>query len=337
MGNSVDNKNQAAGSACENKPNFEYIIGKSPKLRKVLDLAREVICTDTAILILGESGTGKELLAQAIHYNSHRAKGPFIALHCVAFPENLLESELFGYEKGAFTGAETTKPGRFELAQGGTLFLDEIGDMSLNIQAKLLRVLQQKEFMRLGGTVSLKTDVRIISATNKDLFRLIAEGKFREDLLYRINVFPLTLPPLRERKEDIPLLVLHFIWEFSIKVGKQIKGISQNALACLSAYHWVGNIRELQNVIERAVILSKNSLVTVDDLPGYITKRGKAKKSSSSGFVIPPEGICLEKLERDIILQALERCDYNKTQAARLIGLSRSKFRYRLRKHNLPV
>ncbi len=319
------------------KCTFGHIIGKSPNLYKALDLARGAVCTDTNILILGESGTGKELLALDIHLNSHRKAGPFVAVNCIAFPDNLLESELFGYEKGAFTGAETTKPGRFELAAGGTLFLDEIGDMSLHTQARFLRVLQEKEYMHLGGTVNLKTNVRIISATNKDLYRLIDQGKFREDLLYRINTFPVTLPPLRKRKTDIPLLVIHFIMQFNAKVGKDIKGISQNAQDCLMSYHWTGNIRELQNVIERAVILSQDSVITVDDLPGYITKSQKTNKASAAGFVIPPEGISLEKLERDIITQALKKCDYNKSQAAKLIGLSRSKFRYRLKKHHFKV
>jgi transcriptional regulator with PAS, ATPase and Fis domain len=331
------NKCRLGDPACIAKCAFDCIIGKSPKLRKAIDLARKAAGTETNILLLGESGTGKELLAQAIHYSSHRSNRLFVAINCVAFPENLLESELFGYEKGAFTGAETTKPGRFELACGGTLFLDEIGDMSLQIQAKFLRVLQEKEFMRLGGTVSIKTDVRIISATNQKLSRLIAQGKFRGDLLYRVNTFPITLPPLRERKEDIPLLVLYLIWEFNIKVGKDIKGISQNALDCLARYHWVGNIRELQNVIERAVILSAKSFITVDSLPGYITKPLKAQKAATSGFVIPPEGILLDELERDILVQALKRCDYNKTKAAQLVGLSRSKFRYRLKKHHITV
>jgi transcriptional regulator with PAS, ATPase and Fis domain len=300
-------KNCSKGRICNARENFECIIGKSSKLLEALELASEAICTDITLLLLGESGTGKELLARDIHCNSHRAEGRFVAINCAAFPENLLESELFGYEKGAFTGAETTKPGRFELAKGGTLFLDEIGDMSLHVQAKFLRVLQQKEFMRLGGTVSLKTDVRIISATNKDLSRMVAQGRFREDLLYRINAYPITLPPLRERKEDIPMLVLHFIQKCNAEVGKHIKGISQNAMKCLVGYNWLGNVRELQNVIERAVILSKHKLININDLPPYITQRQKAKKLSYSGFVIPPEGIMLEKLERHILIQALER------------------------------
>ncbi len=315
--------------------NFNRIIGKSNKLHKALDLICEAVNTDTTLLLLGESGTGKELLARAIHQNSHRAHGKFEAINCNAFPENLLESELFGYEKGAFTGAETTKPGLFELAKGGTLFLDEIGDMNLQVQTKFLRVLQEKEFRRLGSTVNIKTDVRIISATNKDLSQLIEQGKFRADLLYRINTFPITLPPLRERKEDIPVLVNHFIQEFNIKVGRKIKGISQNALYYLHGYSWEGNIRELQNVIERAVIISKNGLITVNDIPGYITRRSMPKLTPSTVYVIPPEGMSLEKLERDIIIQALETSYYNKTKAAQLIGLSRSKFRYRIKKLHL--
>lgn len=329
------NKSYVEDRVCNVNCTFEYIIGKSPKLMKALELTSEAVRTDTNILLLGESGTGKELLAKAIHYNSHRAGGQFIAINCVAFPEHLLESELFGYERGAFTGAMITKPGRFELADGGTLFLDEIGDMSPQVQAKFLRVLQEKEFMRLGGTSSFKADVRLISATNKDLSVLIAQGKFREDLLYRINAFPITLPPLREREEDITLLVDYFIQMFGMRMAKQIKRISSHALECLLGYYWVGNIRELQNVIERAVILSKNGIIAVGDLPGYITIRNNAKGVPPPGFVIPPDGISLDTLERDIIIQALERCAYNKSKAAQLIGLSRSKFRYRLKKHHI--
>jgi len=320
---------------CKNRFTFRGIVGRAPKLCEALSLAYEAARTDITVLLLGESGTGKELLARAIHANSGYQNGPFVAINCMAFPETLLESELFGYERGAFTGAEKTKLGRFELASGGTLFLDEIGDMSLQVQVKLLRVLEEKEFMRLGGTTPIKTNVRIITATNKDLTKLVREGRFREDLFYRINVYPITLPPLRERKEDIPLLVDYFISESALRMKKKINGISPEALKMLTEYHWVGNVRELENVIERAVILCRNNLITPAYLPYYVTHGPLLSFSNNSTFCIPPEGLNLEELERDILLQALERSNYNKSKAARLIGLSRSKFRYRLKRYKL--
>ena len=246
---------------------FKNIVGTSKKMQEVFEIIKKVVNYDVTILITGESGTGKELVAQAIHYNSPRRNKPFIKLNCAALPETLLESELFGYDKGAFTGAVTAKPGRFELAEGGTLFLDEIGDTSLNMQAKFLRVIQEKEYERVGGRQTLKADVRILAATNKDLKQEVEEKRFREDLYYRLNVVPIYLPPLRERKEDIPALVYHFIKELNLFFQKDFSSVSPEAMACLSRYHWPGNIRELKNVLEKAVLLGEGKTLLVEHLP----------------------------------------------------------------------
>ncbi len=326
----------------ESQYDFKNIIGNSPQVIEALRLVGEVSKTDSTVLITGESGTGKELIARAIHYNSNRACGPLVVLNCAAIPENLLESELFGYERGAFTNAEKTKKGRFELAGGGTFFMDEISEMSTAVQAKVLRVIEAKEMERLGGTETIKADSRIICATNKNLEELVKLGKFREDLYYRISVFPITLTPLRERKEDIVPLGRHFLKRFSTKMGKSPVSLSKEAEKLLIAHRWEGNIRELQNVIERAVILCKTNLITSDHLPTtivrgaqFISKDKVQPVDRLVSFDIPPHGLSLDDLERQLVTQALEKSKNNKTKAAKLLGLTRGTFRYRLQKYGL--
>ncbi|KXK27881.1 MAG: sigma 54 response regulator [Candidatus Brocadia sinica] len=326
----------------ESQYNFGNIIGNAPQVIEALRLVGEVSKTDSTVLISGESGTGKELIARAIHYNSDRACGPLIALNCAAIPENLLESELFGYEKGAFTSAEKTKKGRFELAAGGTFFMDEISEMSLAVQAKVLRVIEAKELERLGGTETVKVDLRIICATNKNLEDLVKSGKFREDLYYRISVFPIALTPLRERREDIIPLSKHFLKRFSTKMGKAPISLSKEVERLFMMHKWEGNIRELQNVIERAVILCKGNAITSEHLPisivkgmPFIEKDRLDTSEKSVSFDIPPHGLSLDALEKQLVTQALEKSKNNKTKAAKLLGLTRGTFRYRLQKYGL--
>lgn len=326
----------------ESQYDFGNIIGNSPQVIEALRLVGEVSKTDSTVLISGESGTGKELIARAIHYNSNRACGPLIILNCAAIPENLLESELFGYERGAFTNAEKTKKGRFELAASGTFFMDEISEMSTSIQAKVLRVIEAKELERLGGTETIKVDVRIICATNKNLEDLVKLGKFREDLYYRISVFPIALTPLRERREDIIPLSKHFLKRFSAKMGKAPISLSKEVEKLFMMHKWEGNIRELQNVIERAVILCKGNVIIPEHLPVSIVRgslfieKDKLQPSDKAIlFDIPPHGLSLDALEKQLVTQALEKSKNNKTKAAKLLGLTRGTFRYRLQKYGL--
>ncbi len=326
----------------ESQYDFGNIIGNSPQVIEALRLVGEVSKTDSTVLISGESGTGKELIARAIHYNSNRACGPLIVLNCAAIPENLLESELFGYERGAFTSAEKTKKGRFELAASGTFFMDEISEMSLAIQAKVLRVIEAKELERLGGTETIKVDVRIICATNKNLEDLVKSGKFREDLYYRISVFPITLTPLRERRDDIIPLSKHFLKRFSTKMGKTPLSLSKEVEKLFVMHKWEGNIRELQNVIERAVILCKGNVINPEHLPismvkgvPFVEKDKPQTMDKSVLFDIPPHGLSLDALEKQLVTQALEKSKNNKTKAAKLLGLTRGTFRYRLQKYGL--
>jgi transcriptional regulator with PAS, ATPase and Fis domain len=269
-------------------------------------------------MIYGESGTGKELIARAIHRLSPRGTKPFVEVHAGALPETLLESELFGYEKGAFTGAVTGKPGRFELANGGTLFLDEVGDISLGVQVKLLRVLQERRFERLGGTRSIDVDVRVVAATNRDLQQLIADGSFREDLFYRLNVVPITLPPLRQRQGDIPRLVAHFLDKY--KAGD--KTITNEAMEALAAYPWPGNIRELENAIERIVILAATDELGLGDLPSEVRAGVAPGASKTHLFELPVDGLDLEEVEMDLLRQAMDRSGGSATKAAKLVGLT---------------
>jgi DNA-binding NtrC family response regulator len=311
---------------------YPNIVAKSSRMQEVLAAVERVAPTNSTVLIGGESGVGKELIARAIHQHSKRASGPFIKINCTAIPENLLESELFGYEKGAFTGANSTKPGKFELADKGTLFLDEIGDVPTATQAKLLRVLQEREFERLGGTRTIKVDVRMIAATNRDLRAALEQGTFREDLYYRLNVVPIDVPPLREHKEDIPGLVEHFLAKYSADNGKQLHDVSPVAMQTLMSFHWPGNVRELQNIIERAITFAKDDKIESGDihLDSTPTKGG----ASAQGFL--PAGMTLDSWEDEMIREALRRANGNKSQAARLLGLTRNALRYRLSKIGIP-
>jgi DNA-binding NtrC family response regulator len=320
--------------------NFGNIIGNSPKILEVLLLAGDVSRTDSTVFVYGESGTGKELVARAIHFNSLRKGGPLVAINCAALPENLLESELFGYEKGAFTGAEKCKKGRFELANGGTLFLDEISEMNPIVQAKVLRLIEERELERLGGTETVKVDVRIICASNKNLEEYVKKGQFREDLYYRINVFPINIPPLRERPEDVLQLARSFVVQFSEKMGKLSLKMSKNVENLLVSGKWDGNVRELRNCMERAVILCKGDMITEDHLPDSLVKEsnsgsinGRDNTLKLISFNLPPEGISIDELEKHLVLQALKKSKNNKTKAAKLLGLSRGTFRYRLEKY----
>jgi DNA-binding NtrC family response regulator len=309
---------------------YEYknIIAKSDKMQAVLALVERVAPTNSTVLIGGESGVGKDLVARAIHEHSQRAKGPFVKINSTAIPETLLESELFGYEKGAFSGATTSKPGKFEVANNGTLFLDEIGDVPAAIQVKLLRVLQDREFERLGGTRTLKVDVRLVAATNRDLRAALEEGTFREDLYYRLNVVAIDIPPLREHKEDIPALAQFFLEKFARESGKPAHNITPAAMKMLMDFHWPGNVRELQNVIERAITLSTGSTLDVADIHIDTARRAHVE----SGSAVLPEGMSMEQWEEELLREALKRASGNKSQAARALGLSRNALRYRLSK-----
>jgi DNA-binding NtrC family response regulator len=304
---------------------FENIIGRSPAMQEIFATIERVAPTRATVLIAGESGTGKDLIARAIHYHSPRRDRPFVKINCTTIPENLMESELFGYEKGAFTGATTSKPGRFELADTGTVFLDEIGDVPPNIQVKLLRVLQEHEFERLGSNKTRQIDVRVIAATNADLRAALEHGEFREDLYYRLNVVPINVPPLRERKEDIPALAEHFVRKYAAELGSPVKAISEEALAVLRAHHWPGNVRELENVIERSLVLCSGEILEASDI-----KLDAARNARGGDEPLLPPGMTLEEHERELIRKALEKAKGNKSQAARLLGLSRNALRYRL-------
>jgi transcriptional regulator with PAS, ATPase and Fis domain len=297
----------------------------------MLETVKKVGVTAATVMLYGESGTGKELVARAIHRLSPRGTKPFISISAGALPETLLESELFGYEKGAFTGAVTAKPGRFEMANGGTLFLDEIGDVSPAVQVKLLRVLQERTFERLGGTRSIEVDVRVISATNRDLQQLIADGTFREDLYYRLNVVPLTIPPLRKRPADIPLLVAHFLEKFG--AGKRT--MTASAMEALVSYQWPGNVRELENTIERVVILSHGETIDADDLPAEVRAGVSVCDAGSRCFVLPDVGLDLEEVELDLVRQALDRSGGSAPQAAKLLGLTTKTLEARMERYGL--
>ncbi len=312
---------------------IENILGNSRALKQVLNIVRKVARSEAGtVLIQGESGTGKELVAQAIHTESSRADQAFMAINCSAVPETLLESELMGYEKGAFTDAKTQKKGLFELADGGTVFLDEIGDMSPAMQVKLLRILEERTFRRVGGTRDVKVDVRIISATNRDLIKAMEDESFRSDLYYRISIIPIQLPPLRERREDIPVLAEFFINQFNREFGKQVCGISRMAEKILVEYPWPGNIRELKNVIERAVILECEDQLLVENLPQEMVDKTVGGQVGPLNFRLPPEGIDIEDVERELIRQALELAEGNQSKAAKLLNLGIDALRYRMKK-----
>jgi len=317
----------------DRKFSFEGIVGDSPQMRELFDRVRRIAPSRATVLILGESGTGKELIARAIHQNSPRARRPFIPLNCASLPETLLESELFGYEKGAFTGAAGRKPGRFELADGGTLFLDEIGDIPLSMQVALLRVLETREFMRVGGSEPVRVDVRLIAATNKNLEQAVAEGAFREDLYYRLKVVSLRIPPLRERTSDIPLLVKSFLAEFAEDYGRPVPRISSEAMERLTSYRWPGNVRELRNTIETVFLLHEGDEIGLGDLPPHI---GDFPPEKAGQWVLPisPES-CLEDVEKEFIRHIVALCGGNKTKAAKRLGISRRTLQRKLKELNL--
>jgi DNA-binding NtrC family response regulator len=328
----LQEENRDLREALGKRYQFKNIIARSAKMQEALAVVDRVAPTNSTVLLGGESGVGKDLIARAIHQHSRRSSGPFIKINCAAIPENLLESELFGYEKGAFTGAVSAKPGKFELADKGTIFLDEIGDVPPSIQVKLLRVLQEREFERLGGTKTLKVDVRLVAATNRDLRAALEQGSFREDLYYRLNVVPINIPPLREHKEDIPDLVHYFIERFAAEAGKNVSGITPAAMKKLMEFHWPGNVRELENIIERAVALTSRQQIEESDVRLDLSPSTTPKELTSSGAPFPPEGMTLEQFEDEIIQEALRRAHGNKSHAARLLGLSRNALRYRLSK-----
>ncbi len=313
------------------------MVGRSEAMDRVFKLIGKVADSESTILIQGESGTGKELVTRTIHLNSNRKNGPYIPVNCGAIPENLLESELFGHEKGAFTGANATRLGRFELAAGGTIFLDEIGNMSPSMQVKLLRVLQEKKFERLGGMKTIETDVRVIAATNRNLEEAVEEGEFREDLYYRLNVIPISLPPLRDREGDIPLLVSHFLQKFNKVRKRKVQGFSFETLSMIERYHWPGNVRELENFIERMVVLKGEGIITPDDLPERV-RMGK-KNLQFALPDIPEGGLCLEEMmnniEKELILKALEKTDWVKQQAANLLNVNRTTLVEKIKKKGL--
>ena len=311
---------------------IEGIIGKSAKMQKAIEVMKRIAPSTATVLIRGESGTGKELIAKAIHYNSPRRIKPFTAINCAAIPDNLFESELFGYEPGAFTGAVSRKEGLFQITNGGTLFLDEIGDLSLPMQSKLLRTLQDKEIRRLGGKETIKVDVRIITATNKDLEKELARGNFRDDLYYRLKVVNIDLPPLRERTEDIPELANFFINKYNKEFGKRIKNIEPAALKILSEYHWPGNIRQLETVIERAVLMNDRGTITARDIQDELRT---GRPAGQLNYDIPDEGIDFEKLEKELIQKAMTKTGGIATKAAKLLGMSYKTFIYRLEKFKL--
>jgi DNA-binding NtrC family response regulator len=321
-------ENRTLREALGKKYSHPNIVSRSSKMQEVLATVERVAPTNSTVLLGGESGVGKDLIARAIHEKSRRASGPFLKINSTAIPENLLESELFGFEKGAFTGAVASKPGKFELADKGTLFLDEIGDVPPATQVKLLRVLQEREFERLGGTKTIKVDVRLIAATNRDLRAALEQGTFREDLYYRLNVVPIDIAPLRERKEDIPELVNLFITRFATDSGKAVVSIAPAAMQILINYHWPGNVRELQNIIERACALAKGSVLEPADI--HLDVRPTKAVNGAGGFL--PDGMTLEQWEDEMVQEALRRANGNKSQAARLLGLSRNALRYRLSK-----
>jgi len=319
------------------KYRFENIIGDSEKMEKVFEVMEKVADTDSTVLILGESGTGKELVAQAIHYRSYRREKPFVPVNCAAIPGELLESELFGHEKGAFTNAIRMRIGRFELANGGTVFLDEIGDMNPLLQSKLLRVLQERQFERVGGTKTIKTDIRIVAATHQNLKALVQQRKFREDLYYRLNVIPMEIPPLRERKTDIPLLAHYFLDQFNRRKKKKVRGIREDAMARLRQYEWPGNVRELENTIERVIILLDGDLVTPADLPDKFHEIPRVETAQTAD--IPESGISLDdavnEFERNLILQALIKTGWVKNKAAQLLNLNRTTLIEKIKRQNL--
>lgn len=338
--NQLKLENLSLKKMVRDKYRFENMVGSSPEMNRVYALIERVADSDSTILIQGESGTGKEIVAKTIHFNSTRRDKPLIPINCGAIPEGLLESELFGHEKGAFTGATTSRTGRFEMAHGGTLFLDEIGELPLSLQVKLLRVLQERTFERVGGVKSIQIDVRIVAATNQDLEKAIEEKRFREDLYYRLNVIPIDIPPLRKRKDDIPLLVDHFIDKFNRKKNKKVKGITAEAIAMLLKYYWPGNIRELENLVERMMVLMNNEdMITTEDIPEKLIM--SRRKTLPFHFELPEEGIVFSEVvsafENQILDLSLSRANGIKNRAAQLLHMNRTTLVEKLKKRRLAT
>lgn len=337
----LEKENSNLKSALHKKYKFENIVGHSDKIQEVLRLIERVSDSDATVLVTGESGTGKELVARAIHFNSHRSQGPFIPINCGAIPSELLESELFGHVKGAFTGAIANRSGRFELANGGTIFLDEIGDMSPNLQVKLLRVLQERQFEPVGGTKSVDCDVRVLAATNADLEKAVETGRFREDLYYRLNVIPIVIPALRERKSDVPVLFHHFMEIYNSGREQKLAGITPLAMELLAQHPWPGNIRELENLVERLSILKRTGIVDVLDLPEKYQNRKvtDASANGSNTFAIPELGLdfnsAVDAFENSLIMKALEKTGWNRNQAAILLKLNRTTLVEKIKKKGL--
>lgn len=327
-------ENRALREALGKRYEYKNMVAHSDKMQAVLALVERVAATNATVLLGGESGAGKDLIARAIHEHSQRAAGPFVKINSTAIPENLLESELFGFEKGAFSGANASKPGKFELADRGTLFLDEIGDVPPATQVKLLRVLQDREFERLGGTKTLKVDVRLIAATNRDLRAAIEEGAFREDLYYRLNVVAIDIPALREHKDDIPALANFFLDKFARESNQPVHRLQPDALRKLIDYHWPGNIRELENIIVRAATLASSDVLDASDI--HLDSESTSRRASAGAALALPPGMTLEKWEEEMIREALRQANGNKSQAARALGLSRNALRYRLSKMGVP-
>jgi DNA-binding NtrC family response regulator len=311
----------------------DEIIGQSEEMERVKKMILKVAGSSSTVMIRGDSGVGKERVASAIHKASQRANEVFQAVNCAAINENLLESELFGHEKGSFTGAHTQKKGQFETADRGTLFLDEIGDLNISMQAKILRALQEREIMRVGGTKPIKVDVRVIAATNRDLETMVKDGRFREDLYYRLNIIPIVIPPLRNRRDDIPALVEFFIAKHSGSSSRQIRGLTAGARNLIMSYSWPGNVRQLESAIERAILLCEGTEIGVEDLPVEIRQEGTS--AASFNFKLPPEGISFDEVERSLITQAMEQTNWNITRAAKLLGLSFRTLQYRLEKFGI--
>ena len=332
---SLESENQTLKQQLDKKFGLENIIGESEPMQRVMDIVRQVAPARATVLIHGESGTGKELLAKAIHQLSPRSVKPMVTVHCAALSPTLLESELFGHEKGAFTGAHERRIGRFEQAEGGTLFLDEIGEVDETTQVKLLRFLGERSFERVGGNKTLSADVRVVVATNKNLKELVEKGEFREDLYFRLNVVELWAPPLRERLDDIPILALHFLREFAIENAKSISDFTADALEAMIRYDWPGNVRELRTAIEHAVVLSKNEMIQLTDLPHSVQSRGIIQNEVQMNQPIIGKGVTLEEAEKQLIIRTIKECSGNRTAAAKKIGISRRTLHRKLHRYGL--
>jgi two-component system NtrC family response regulator len=327
----LERENVALRQELTARVGLDSIIAESPQMAQVLDMVVRVAPTETTVLIMGESGTGKELIARAIHGNSPRAHGPFVAVNCAAIPENLLESELFGHVKGAFTGAIRDRVGKFEAADGGTVFLDEIGEMRPDLQVKILRVLEERSLERVGDNRPIRVDVRVLAATNKDLGKAIQAGEFREDLYYRLNVVPVSIPPLRERRADILVLAQHFLRRLG--AGPNLT-IAPDAFRALESYDWPGNVRELENALERALIFHRGDVISLADLPETI-RAPRLREAASLPVSLPESGLSLEEVEKELILRALQKHDWNQSRAARYLGITRHTLLYRMEKHSI--